>query len=157
MLMAHSVEGRFPFLDAEVVALADSLPPRYKLPVLDEKHVLKRVGEGLLPAEILERKKQPYRAPDALSFVGPDAPEWVNEVMSPEALAAAGVFDPTGAATLWRKCRSRQDERQFSQADNMAVVGILSTQLLHQQFVKSAPPAPPPPEITTLVDRSPAD
>ena len=39
MLMAHSVEGRFPFLDEEVVTLANSLPAAYKLRVLDEKYV----------------------------------------------------------------------------------------------------------------------
>src|SRR6202007_990426 len=79
MLMAHSVEGRFPFLDREVVELANSLPDAQKLKVLDEKHVLKRVGESLIPASVVHRKKQPYRAPDALSFVGPDAPGWIAE------------------------------------------------------------------------------
>jgi len=69
MLMAHSVEGRFPFLDREVAALADSLPPAFKLRVLDEKHVLKRAAADLVPASIRRRAKQPYRAPDALSFV----------------------------------------------------------------------------------------
>ena len=53
MLMAHSVEGRFPFLDDDVIALANSLPPAYKLRVLDEKHVLKRVATALVPAEII--------------------------------------------------------------------------------------------------------
>ena len=37
---------RFPFLDANVIALANSLPDSYKLRVLDEKHVLKRGGAG---------------------------------------------------------------------------------------------------------------
>ena len=46
MLMANSVEGRFPFLDRRVVALAESLPAAYKLRVLDEKHVLKARGTG---------------------------------------------------------------------------------------------------------------
>src|SRR5215203_3239622 len=64
MLMANSVEGRFPFLDRRVAALAESLPAAYKLKVLDEKHVLKRAAASLVPAAILERKKQPYRAPD---------------------------------------------------------------------------------------------
>ena len=68
MLMAHSVEGRFPFLDRHVAALAESLPPSYKLRVLDEKHVLKRAAAELVPADIVRRPKQPYRAPDALSF-----------------------------------------------------------------------------------------
>src|SRR5204862_5570091 len=69
MLMAHSVEGRFPFLDPDVIDLAHSLPDTAKLRVLDEKHVLKRVARSLVPREIIARKKQPYRAPDALSFV----------------------------------------------------------------------------------------
>ncbi|WP_281062449.1 asparagine synthase-related protein, partial [Mesorhizobium sp. M1C.F.Ca.ET.144.01.1.1] len=63
MLMGNSVEGRFPFLDDDVVKLANSLPAKYKLRVLDEKHVLKRVAEPMLPPEVVARKKQPYRAP----------------------------------------------------------------------------------------------
>src|SRR6185503_14994461 len=101
------VEGRFPFLDREVVALADSLPAEYKLRVLDEKHVVKRASEGLIPRAILDRKKQPYRAPDALSFVGADAPGWVGEALDERALADAGVFDPRAVTTLWNKCRAR--------------------------------------------------
>src|SRR4029434_49217 len=58
MLMAHSVEGRFPFLDRNVAALAESLPPSYKLRVLDEKHVLKRMGAGILPQEVLARRQR---------------------------------------------------------------------------------------------------
>ena len=99
MLMAHSVEGRFPFLDVDLVELANSLPPSYKLRGLDEKHVLKRAAAGLVPDEIIRRPKQPYRAPDALSFVGPEAPDWVAEVMSERAVTDAGVFDPAAVGT----------------------------------------------------------
>ena len=154
MLMAHSVEGRFPFLDAEVVALADSLPDRYKLAGLDEKYVVKCVARDLLPADILVRKKQPYRAPDALSFVGPDAPAWVAETMTERALARVGVFDPGVAGQLYRKCLGRRDESQFSNADNMALVGILSTQLLHETFVGGAARAARPATFQTLIDRT---
>jgi asparagine synthase (glutamine-hydrolysing) len=152
MLMANSVEGRFPFLDVNVVALADSLPPRYKLRVLDEKHILKRASAGLIPAQILARNKQPYRAPDALSFVAADAPEWVGELMSERAVAEVGVFDPHSVAQLWSKCRRRAEAGQFSNADNMAVVGVLSTQLLHQRLIREAP-AIAAVELTTDVDR----
>jgi len=141
MLMAHSVEGRFPFLDREVVALAASLPPEHKLAVLDEKHVLKRAAAGLVPAPILRRKKQPYRAPDALSFAGPDRPAWVDDALAPRAIADAGVFEPAAVAALWAKCRVRTAEGQFSNADNMALVGVLSTQLLWQGMVARAPTA----------------
>jgi asparagine synthase (glutamine-hydrolysing) len=153
MLMAHSVEGRFPFLDVDVVALADSLPARYKLRGLDEKHVLKRVAADLVPAEIVRRPKQPYRAPDARSFVGPHTPAWVGEVVAELAIREAGVFDPGAVARLWRKVRSQPEDRPFSNADNMALVGILSTGLLHDQLVRQAPERAAALHFQTVVDR----
>ncbi len=153
MLMAHSVEGRFPFLDREVVALANSLPASYKLRVLDEKHVIKRACGGLVPEAIIGRKKQPYRAPDALSFVGPEAPAWVGEMLSPEAVGASGVFDPGAVGALWAKCRARAADGQFSNTDNMAVVGVLSTQLLHEQFVRRPPERRPGIAFGTMVEK----
>ena len=139
MLMANSVEGRFPFLDAEVVALAHSLPDSYKLHVLDEKHILKAVARDLVPQSIVARKKQPYRAPDALAFVAPRSPQWVAEMLSDESVRRAGVFDPAAIARLRAKLFSRSDAAPFSNADNMAIVGVLSTQLLHHGLIGSAP------------------
>jgi asparagine synthase (glutamine-hydrolysing) len=153
MLMANSVEGRFPFLDPNVVRLANSLPSDFKLRVLDEKHVLKRLGRGVVPDSILRRKKQPYRAPDALCFVGAGAPDWVGEMVCERAVRQAGVFEPKAIEALWRKCEARADAGQFSNADNMAVVGVLSTQLLHHSFVRSLPDPGPKVEVRTLFDR----
>jgi len=152
MLMAHSVEGRFPFLDRQVAALAESLPPAYKLKVLDEKHVLKAVSADLVPAEILQRKKQPYRAPDALSFAGPEAADWIEAVADRASLDAAGVFSPAAARQVIDKCRARAASGQFSNADNMAVVGILSTQLLYDRFIRQAPDPGPPVRLRTVID-----
>lgn len=153
MLMANSVEGRFPFLDKNVVALADSLPAQYKLRVLDEKHVLKQASKGLIADGILSRQKQPYRAPDALSFVAKNVPDYVGELMSEAAVAEAGVFEPKPVAQLWNKCRARSEDGQFSNADNMALVGVLSTQLLHHQYIKQRPPAGRTIAFSTDVDR----
>ena len=157
MLMAHSVEGRFPFLDRRVAALAESLPPKYKLRALDEKHVLKRAAAELVPAEILSRPKQPYRAPDALSFTSAEAQEWMAEVASPAAVKDAGCFDPAAVAQLLAKCAARAGSGQFSNADNMAVVGVLSTQLVHHQFVAARPTAEAPAVIRTIVDHAAVD
>ncbi|HEY1959695.1 MAG TPA: asparagine synthase (glutamine-hydrolyzing), partial [Polyangiaceae bacterium] len=133
MLMAHSVEGRFPFLDPNVAALACSLPDAYKLRILDEKHVLKRAARGLVPDEILARKKQPYRAPDAAVFVGPAAPDWVPDVLSERAVASAGIFDSRAVARLRAKCAS---SASVSNADAMAIAAVLSTQLVHHHFIQ---------------------
>jgi len=145
MLMGNSVEGRFPFLDVDVMELANSLPPEVKLRVLDEKHVLKRAARDLVPASILKRAKQPYRAPDAQSFVQEAPADWVDEVTAPEAVAAAGVFEPVGVQRLLEKVR-RSREKTPSNADNMAVLGVLSTQLLHRQLIEGKGPLGPVPE-----------
>lgn len=154
MLMAHSVEGRFPFLDRNVAALAESLPARYKLRVLDEKHVLKRAAAGVVPEEILARPKQPYRAPDALSFAEPDARDWIEAVAGPGAVASAGCFEPAAVNALLAKCMARAASGQFSNADNMGVVGVLSTQLVHDEFIRRRPEATVPPSVRTIVDRT---
>ena len=61
MAMAHSVEGRFPFLDHRVVEFCNRLAVRLKLCGLNEKYVLKRALNDLLPENVSNRPKRPYR------------------------------------------------------------------------------------------------
>lgn len=156
MLMANSVEGRFPFLDKEVVDLANRLPSRHKLLGLDEKHILKKAFADLLPDEILTRPKQPYRSPDAASFFVDGSSPWVDEVTAPDAVAAAGIFEPSVVAALIAKVR-RTGGVRMSNTDNMRVLAVLSTQLIHHQFIAgdgSSQADRPPAEPTTLIDRA---
>ena len=157
MLMAHSVEGRFPFLDRRVAALAESLPAHYKLKVLDEKHVLKRAAADVVPSSILSRAKQPYRAPDALSFAAPEAQEWIADVAGPAAVAQAGCFDPGAVAQLLAKGAARAASGAFSNAHNMGLVGVLSTQLVHHHFIAQRPTSAAPSRIRTVIDRISTD
>ncbi|MBX3221848.1 MAG: asparagine synthase (glutamine-hydrolyzing) [Labilithrix sp.] len=135
MLMASSVEGRFPFLDPDVIDLANSLPDSYKLRVLDEKHVLKRVAGPLVPSEIVTRKKQPYRAPDAVSFVGPASSPAVDELLSVDAVTRTGVLHAPAVQALWKKCKASAGASALSNTDNMALVGAISTQLLCRELL----------------------
>ena len=134
MLMAHSVEGRFPYLDPDVVEFADALPSWQKLFGLEEKYLLKLAFADLVPESILRRHKQPYRAPDAACFFAGARPEWLTEVTSSSAVAEAGVFDPRAVAALTAKC-ARTGGLRMGNTDNMRLVAVLSTQLLHRQFV----------------------
>ena len=59
MMMAHSVEGRFPFLDHRIIEFASSIPPQFKLNLLNEKYLLKKAFTELIPPEVLNRSKQP--------------------------------------------------------------------------------------------------
>jgi asparagine synthase (glutamine-hydrolysing) len=149
MLMAHSVEGRFPFLDDRVMEFCMMLPSDYKLRLLDEKHILKKLAKGKIPEPILRRPKQPYRAPDALSFLLEGAPGYVSDHFSEEALRRSGMFEPKRGRALYEKCRSTVQKKGgsalFSNADNMAFLGILSAQLLHATFVDGDPNPPPGP------------
>jgi asparagine synthase (glutamine-hydrolysing) len=132
MLMASSVEGRFPFLDHRLIEFANRLHPAAKMRVLTEKYLLKQAMRSRLPASIVERHKQPYRAPDAAAFIGPQAPEYVSDLMAAERLAQYGYFDPDKVSRLMSKLRRAKTP---AARDNMAFVGVLSTQLWHAQFV----------------------
>ena len=134
MAMAHSVEGRFPFLDHRVVELCNRLPPGLKLRGLNEKLVLKRAVRDLLPEEILGRRKQPYRAPiHACFFIDGQPLEWVAELLEPRIIEEAGCFEPRAVGLLLEKLRRRG---ALGEGDEMALAGILSTQLVHHQFVE---------------------
>jgi asparagine synthase (glutamine-hydrolysing) len=133
MLMANSIEGRFPFLDHRLIEFANRLHPSYKMRVLREKHLLKQAMRGRLPPSILERHKQPYRAPDAVAFIGADAPEYVTELMGKDCLVRHGYFDANKVALLLAKLRRAKVP---AARDNMAFMAILSTQLWHAQFVE---------------------
>lgn len=159
MLMAHSVEGRFPFLDVDVMEFCNSLPPHYKLALLDEKSILKRVAKGAIPDAIIKRHKQPYRAPDAASFVAVDYPEYVAEMLSEQCLSQSGIFIPSAVRRLYQKCLAQRDHAGvqgiLSNSDNMSFVGILSTQLLHHQFIATMNwKALSKIEFTTMKDRT---
>ena len=134
--MANSIEGRFPFLDHRLIEFANRLPSRYKLMGLTEKYILKKSMTGLLPESVRTRTKQPYRAPDSQSFFHNGvAADYVAELFSEQRLREAGYFDPRAVAKLYEKCRAG---RTIGFADNMAFVGILSTMLVDEQFIRPA-------------------
>lgn len=134
MAMANSVEGRFPFLDHHVIEFANALPPQHKLRVLEEKYVLKEAVRGLLPERIRKRSKQPYRAPDSQSFFVDGRPlPYVGDLFHDTRIGESGLFDPPAVRKLYEKCRTG---RAIGFTDNMAFVGILSTLLVEEMFVR---------------------
>jgi asparagine synthase (glutamine-hydrolysing) len=132
MMAANSVEGRFPFLDHRVIEFCASLPPQLKIRGLREKYLLKKSAEGLLPHEICRRHKQPYRAPIHPAFFD-QSQEYVEELLSPRAIRASGYFRPEAVSRLVAKCKSG---RRVSEGDDMALIGSLSVQLLHQMLIQ---------------------
>ena len=134
MGMANSVEGRYPFLDYRIIEFCASLPPDYKMKILNEKVLLKKMMKGKIPDEILNRPKQAYRAPILSSFLGEGAPRYVKEILSAESLKKAGIFNPESVTKLLVKMNSG---KAYSEIDNMAITAVISTQLLHKQFIEN--------------------
>ena len=133
MAMANAVEGRFPFLDHRVVEMAAKIPPRLKLHGLTEKHILREAARGLVPPTMAKRPKQPYRAPDSASFFGAGAPALCGDGCSP-----ARRSRPPGSSSgrPWRSSpRRRAPGASSGFRDNVALTGILSTQLWREAFV----------------------
>jgi len=90
MTMAHGLEGRVPFLDTEMIELALRLPAALKLPrgngqAATEKWVLRKAAEGLLPEEVVWRKKVQF---DEGSGMVPVLQAVTKAVLPPEAAAA---------------------------------------------------------------------
>lgn len=136
MLMANSVEGRFPFLDMHLAKFAASLPERLRLQDVREKFVLRRALKGVLPNEVNSRPKRPYRAPIAGAFFGPGAPRYVRELLDPERVESTGLFNPSHVSRLVEKA-DRYAEVGLSESDEMGLVGVISTMLLDEELVRN--------------------
>jgi len=154
--MAHGVEGRYPFLDHRVYGCSIDLPPDRKLTETSDKVALRELADELLPRSIVDRRKQPYRAPEVVPFFAEGAPGWVEEALSPAALDAVGIWEPRRVEGLLRRCRSG---RATGVREGMALVGILSTQLWHDAFAgfdgdHPAETAAPAVRIDRTVDQS---
>jgi len=176
MGMAHAVEGRYPFLDHRVVEFCAGLPARLKLRVLREKYLLRQMAAPLLPPQIVSRRKHPYRAPihrallpsalqtrssrreEALAASGmgrsdrslltsaatmKGTADYVRDLLSPGALRASGLFCPEAVSRLVSRVDSGA---RLGESDDMALAGIVSAQLVYEQFVARFQQPPPLPD-----------
>ncbi len=130
--MGNSVEGRYPFLDYRIIEFCAGLPDNFKLNCLNEKFLLKKMSVGIIPPSITKRSKQAYRAPIVSSFFNSAAPAYIDELLSENKLKAFGLFNPDKVRSLIDKAKGNKN---FSEIDQMAVAGILSTQLLYKMFI----------------------
>lgn len=90
MFFSHSVEGRHPFLDAELLSFVAKIPDKYKLNGTNEKYILKKAGEGIVPEPILKRKKFPFQAPGMSAMVKRGAK---MEYLEDSLIKKYGIFD----------------------------------------------------------------
>jgi asparagine synthase (glutamine-hydrolysing) len=89
---ANSVEGRYPFLDTELVDFVRMIPPGLKLNGIVEKYILKEVARKYVPASIVNRQKFGFVAPGSPQLLRKDI-GWINDLLSYETIRRQGYFD----------------------------------------------------------------
>jgi asparagine synthase (glutamine-hydrolysing) len=132
MAMAHSVELRLPYLDHRIIEYMAAVPTRFKIRGLNEKYLLKKAFKGLLPAQIINRPKNPYRAPIRNSLLNNRYLD-LHSVLSVRELEESKVFNPSKVKLLLAKAEHAES---LSELDNMALAGIMSTQFLFNHFIR---------------------
>jgi len=110
--MAHSLEARAPFLDHELVAYALSLPQGCKIAGRMTKKILKQAVADILPADVINRRKQGFRVPLPEWLAGPLS-GWAEDRLFSKAARQLDFFDFDYVRLLWRRHVSRQHDHSF--------------------------------------------
>lgn len=129
--MAHSLELRVPYLDHRLIELLAKVNSEIKINGLNEKYLLKQVFKNRLPVNILKRWKNPYRAPIHKALLSSNL-NLSEEYCSEDALKNTGIFDPLKVLKLINKLGKLDKASEF---DEMALVGIISTQIIYKNFI----------------------
>jgi asparagine synthase (glutamine-hydrolysing) len=133
MGMANSIEGRYPFLDYRVIEFCSSLPADYKLNGLNEKYLLKKLLKNRIPESIIKRSKQAYRAPIKSVFLSDKPADYVKEMLSESYFRKTDIFNFDSVSGLISKI---EKTGVSSEIENMVLSSVISTHLLHYQFIE---------------------
>ena len=102
--MAHSIEGRTPFLDHHLTEYVNNLPPSMKIRrdkdgEWVEKYVLREAAKPFITEEIYKKRKHPYSAPVEFPKDGPMY-ELLKELVTEDNIAKLGFLKPEGVGAL---------------------------------------------------------
>ncbi len=100
MEMAHSVEGRLPFLDHRVVETVRDFPVRAKIRGTVEKHVLREAARPVITDTVYRRQKHPFLAPPAAAALGGPLDELVQATLRGPALRNTPFYDAKRVTAL---------------------------------------------------------
>jgi asparagine synthase (glutamine-hydrolysing) len=132
MEMAHSIEGRVPFLDHHVVELARSLPVSMKIHDMTEKYVLREAVRPVITDTVYRRQKHPFLAPPAALNAQSKMNQLLQDTLRGSRLAALPFYDRTQVVALLDRAPG-MDMASQSALDNV-FVGVLSACLLQERF-----------------------
>jgi asparagine synthase (glutamine-hydrolysing) len=131
--MAAGVEVRVPFLDPDLVGLANRLPTEWKQRGKEGKWILKQALEGILPNELLYRKKTGFGAPLRSWLRGPLKP-LVDDVLSETSLKKRGLFDAGAVQRLVAADRDNRIDAAYT------IFSLICIEIWARQFIDPAIP-----------------
>ncbi|HEY7097839.1 MAG TPA: asparagine synthase (glutamine-hydrolyzing) [Terriglobales bacterium] len=136
MEMAHSVEGRVPFLDHKVVELIVSQPPSQKIHGMTEKYVLREAVKDIITDTVYRRQKHPFLSPPATLNPDDTFNTYVQETLRGKALAAMPFFDQQRVIELLD--RMPQMDEGARTANDQVLMLLVSMCVLQERFGMSA-------------------
>jgi asparagine synthase (glutamine-hydrolysing) len=136
MEMAHSIEGRLPFLDHHVVELARRLPLDQKIRGMTEKFVLREAARSVLTATVYERQKHPFTTPPAALATDGRLYQLLQDTLRGPALASLPFFDRSKVVALLEELPTMDDGART--ASDMPLMILLSACVIQQRFGMSA-------------------
>ena len=125
--MASSLEGRMPFLDPDVAALAWRLPPDMKVRAGTGKWLLRRLLHRYVPPALVERPKAGFGIPLGDWLRGPLRP-WAEDLLDAGRLSADGYLAPGVVRRLWAEHLSGRHDRQYALWDVLMFQAWLDAQ-----------------------------
>jgi asparagine synthase (glutamine-hydrolysing) len=100
MEMAHSVEGRLPFLDQHVVELICSMPVQQKIHGMTEKYVLREATKGVITDTVYRRQKHPFLSPPATLDQDGRLSQMMQDTLRGPIMRSLPFFDQRKVAAL---------------------------------------------------------
>src|SRR4051812_34120501 len=131
MSMAHSIESRVPLLDNRVIDFAATLPSHFKIKDGRRKHILKQALQPLLPAGILDRKKQGFGIPIGNWFRG-GLTGLFSDVLEAPRTRQRGYFEPKFVGRLLREHLAGERDH------NLRLWQLLVFELWHREYLDTA-------------------
>jgi asparagine synthase (glutamine-hydrolysing) len=125
--MASSLEGRMPFLDPAVAALAWRLPPDRKVRAGTGKWLLRRLLHRYVPAALVERPKAGFGIPIGDWLRGPLRP-WAEELLDARRIDDEGILAAPEVRRMWDEHLSGRRDRQFELWDVLMFQAWLAAQ-----------------------------
>jgi len=132
MEMAHSVEGRVPFLDHKVVECAAKMPVGMKINGMTEKFVLREATRSVLTEEVYRRQKHPFLSPPSTLQTDGRLYALVQDTLRGPGVDAIGIYDRKKVVALLDSL-PEMDDASRTRFDP-ALMTMLSYCLLQERF-----------------------